>query len=106
MAGLPASRATVCVAPPLLANVPSPALLTPTWLLLTPLVSPPLPPVPIRLNALAVAAVPAMSLAVVLGDAPWKLPATIVLDNWGAPPSALMPPPKTPPEPEVTRLAV
>ena len=48
MAGLPGERATVWVGPPLLARGPSPGLLTPTWLPLLPLASPPLPPVPIR----------------------------------------------------------
>src|SRR5437660_714425 len=44
MAGLPDSRAMVWVGPPLSARVPSPGLLTPTLLPLTPLLRPPLPP--------------------------------------------------------------
>ena len=51
-AGLVASRAMVCVGPPLLASaVARPGLATATWLPLL-LVRPPEPPVPIRLYAL------------------------------------------------------
>ncbi len=75
----------------------------PTMLLLTPLVRPPAPPVPIRLNELAAFTVPAMSLAI--DAAPWKLPPTIVLYNVTG--RALsMPAPSRLLEPELTRLAV
>src|SRR5438552_1386607 len=74
MAGLPANRATVWVGPPLLARTPRPALLMPTRFPWTPLVSPPAPPVPIRLKELAGSTLlPKMSLAAVLGASPPQL---------------------------------
>ena len=52
MAGLPVIKAMVMVGPPLSCNGPSMGSATPTWLPLTPLISPPEPPVPIRLDTL------------------------------------------------------
>src|SRR6266849_6354351 len=105
MAGLPGKSATVRIGPLLSASAPRPGLLTPTWLLLTPLTRPPLPPVPIRLNELEESTVPAMSLAVVLEAGPWKLAATIVLCKVTGRPLK-RPAPKTPLEPTVTLLPV
>ena len=83
----------VWVGPPLSANVSSPGLMTPTWLLLTPLVRPPEPPVPIKLYALDEATVPATSLA----DAPMPVPsvfsAMIVLSTVATPKATSRPPP-------------
>src|ERR1043166_6219030 len=93
IAGLPDKRACVCVGPPLLASAPSPGLATFTWLLLTPLVKPPAPPVPIRLNELAASTVPLMSSAASLAPSSLKLPATIVFLSVVVPADAAMPPP-------------
>src|SRR5579862_6220377 len=106
MATLPGNKATVWVGPPLLARVPSPGLLTPTRLLLTPLVNPPLPPVPIKLKELELTTVPPMSLAVVLSPPPRKLPAMMVLRSVVDPETMKSPPPNCPLEPTLTRLAV
>src|SRR5258708_20770404 len=105
MARLPAGGGTVKVGPPLSARVPRPALTMPTWLLLTPLVRPPLPPAPIRLKALARSTLPAISSGVVLGAGPRKLPATMVLKIRAAVPWSQMPPPKVLPAPAVARVA-
>ena len=77
MAALPASRAMVWVGPPLLASGARPRLvrLVRTMFPFCPLVSPPEPPVPIRLFEPDTVPGPPMSLA----PAGFVLPATIVL---------------------------
>ena len=61
----------------------------PTWLLLTPLVRPIEPPVPIRLNSLVESTPPVMSSGIAGAPmpVPLKLPATIVLRRKTAPDS-------------------
>ena len=66
--------------------MPSKGLATPTWLLLTPLVSPPEPPVPIRLyEPETVTRTAAISLAEPAPFGSVVLPATIVLVSVAVP---------------------
>ena len=101
-AGLPASRPCVRVGPPLSASGAIPGLATPVWLLFVPFDKPPAPPVPTRLNELAVTTEPAISSAVVVA-LPLKLPATRVLFIVKLPETTLMPPPA--PTPALSFLA-
>src|SRR5262249_15907148 len=91
IAVLVARSLCVSVEPPLLASAPSPASATPTWLLFTPFVKPPEPPVPIRLNEPVAEPEPLMSSAV--EPEPAKLPATMVLRSATDEPWTKMPPP-------------
>ncbi len=68
-------------------------LATPTRLPLLPLISPPEPPVPIRLDALNEETLPAMSSAVVPAPLPEVFVATIVLYKTAVPPLSMPPPP-------------
>ena len=95
---LPGCRAiarSVSVAPPFQVSGPRAGLATPTWLPSTPFVSPPPPPVPIRLNSLfGRIPCPAMSSAgggtVALSS---LFPATIVLKSVVCPMELRPPPP-------------
>ena len=93
MAGLPGKRAMVWVGPPFFARLPRPGLATPTLLPLTPSVRPPDPPVPIRLNWLVDARVPATSSATGSPPLMLTLRATIALSRVAVPAGTLSPPP-------------
>ncbi len=87
IAGLPGNNAIVWVDPPLSPSGARPGSATPTRLPLSPLTSPPEPPVPIRLLWLvAVFTVPAMLSAGAPVPVPLVLSATIVLSRTAVPP--------------------
>src|SRR5262249_37623793 len=88
MAGLPGTTPRVAVGPPKFPRYVESRGSTPTWLWLTPLVSPP-PAVPIRLYALDEETTPSTSLAPVVAE----LYATIVSNNAAAGPLASESPP-------------
>ena len=101
MAGLPGSSAMVSVGPPKSprGDKPIPVRVVRTMLAFCPLVSPPEPPVPIRLYALPedTPAGPAMSSGVMAGPMPAVLRATIELIRATVPESMNSPPPKAVP---------
>ena len=92
IARLSGPMANVCVGPPLLARGPrsTSATPTPTWLPFDPSMSPPLPPVPIKLSLEEIDTSPAMSSGVVLVFPQMMSPFRVVTR---APPDTIMPPP-------------
>ena len=80
IAGLPGNSATVWVGPPLFASEPNPGFATPTLFPLLPSISPPEPPVPIRLFE-PETAVSGKPVGISLAPLALVFPATIELFN-------------------------